>query len=388
MTSSLRLPEEQASALTPWRTSLDGLILTKRSSPPAGGTPVRSGMTHTKAEWRERLLGARRSIDAPARRAASAAVVEGSAHCGRSRTRAPCCVFGHRRRDRPGGAHGAGVARGEGGVPAGERRAPSGLGRRASASPASTPRRRPGHAAAVSSWSCPASPSMQGADAWAVAAATTTGRWPRSDTTSTSPSRASRTTCRWCRSCQHEPWDEPVDVVATERRILVCRAAPGSPASAVLRRCEMSLDATTVVGALALGGIIAVLLESLRRHQMRGHAASAAETARRIVEEARKDADRSRVEARTQATTLAAQARADFERTLDEERRQLMSSRSACRGARSSSSKPQGPRGAGRGAAAPRPGAADARNTARRARGADARVWSTRRARPWSAWLA
>ena len=85
----------------------------------------------------------------------------------------------------------------------------------------------------------------------------------------------------------------------------------------------MSLDATTIVGALVIGGILAVLLDNLRRYQTRSHAASAAETARRIVEEARKDADNLRAEARTQAKDAGIQARVEFERTAKEQRRQL-----------------------------------------------------------------
>jgi ribonuclease Y len=85
----------------------------------------------------------------------------------------------------------------------------------------------------------------------------------------------------------------------------------------------MSLDGTTLLVALLLGGGLAALLESLRRYQTRSHAASAAETARRIVEEARKDADHLRVEARTQAAGLAAQARTEAERAIADERHQL-----------------------------------------------------------------
>jgi len=87
----------------------------------------------------------------------------------------------------------------------------------------------------------------------------------------------------------------------------------------------MNLDATTLIAVLLIGAVIAALLESLRRYQTRSYAASAAGTARRIVEEARKDADHLRVEARAQAVSLAAQARVEAERTIVEERRQLES---------------------------------------------------------------
>jgi len=87
----------------------------------------------------------------------------------------------------------------------------------------------------------------------------------------------------------------------------------------------MNLDATTLIAILVIGAALAALLESLRHYQTRSHAASAAETARRIVEEARKDADHLRVEARSQAVNLAVQARAEAERTIAEERRQLES---------------------------------------------------------------
>jgi len=87
----------------------------------------------------------------------------------------------------------------------------------------------------------------------------------------------------------------------------------------------MSLDGTTLLGALLIGGVLAALLESLRRYQTRSHAESAAETARRIVEEARKDADHLRIDARAQAAGLAAQARTEAERAIAEERHQLES---------------------------------------------------------------
>src|SRR5436189_5199989 len=87
----------------------------------------------------------------------------------------------------------------------------------------------------------------------------------------------------------------------------------------------MNLDATTLIAALLIGAVLAALLDNLRRYQMRSHAASAAETARRIVEEARKDADNLRSEARAQAKDAGIQARAEFERTVQEQRRQLES---------------------------------------------------------------
>ena len=87
----------------------------------------------------------------------------------------------------------------------------------------------------------------------------------------------------------------------------------------------MNLDVTTILGALVIGGVLAALLENLRRYQTRSHTASAAETARRIVEEARKDADNLRNEARAQAKDTGIQARTEFERTMKEERRQLES---------------------------------------------------------------
>jgi ribonucrease Y len=85
----------------------------------------------------------------------------------------------------------------------------------------------------------------------------------------------------------------------------------------------MSFDETTILGALVIGGVLATLLESLRRYQTRSLAASVAETALRIVEEARKDADNLRNEARAQAKDTVMRARTEFERTMKEERQQL-----------------------------------------------------------------
>jgi ribonucrease Y len=89
----------------------------------------------------------------------------------------------------------------------------------------------------------------------------------------------------------------------------------------------MSSSDVIVIIALGvlLGGVIAVLLESLRRHQTRTRSASAAETARRIVEEARKEADTVHKDAQVQAKETILQARTEFEREVKEERRELQS---------------------------------------------------------------
>ena len=88
----------------------------------------------------------------------------------------------------------------------------------------------------------------------------------------------------------------------------------------------MSFDiVTTIGGSILLGGIVAALLEMLRRYQMRTRAVSAEETARRIVEEARKEGDAIRKEAQVQAKEAVLQARTEFEREVKEERRELQS---------------------------------------------------------------
>jgi len=85
----------------------------------------------------------------------------------------------------------------------------------------------------------------------------------------------------------------------------------------------MTLEAL-VIGVLA-GGVVAFILETLRRHQTRNRATSAEETARRIVEEARKEAGAIRREAQVQAKDTVLQARGEFEREVKEERRELQS---------------------------------------------------------------
>jgi ribonuclease Y len=88
----------------------------------------------------------------------------------------------------------------------------------------------------------------------------------------------------------------------------------------------MSVDSITTIGvSILLGGIVAALLEMLRRYQMRTRAISAEETARRIVEEARKEGDAIRKEAQVQAKETVLQARTEFEREVKEERRELQS---------------------------------------------------------------
>ena len=85
----------------------------------------------------------------------------------------------------------------------------------------------------------------------------------------------------------------------------------------------MTVDLTTVLAVLVLGGVFAAALEALRRYQTRGRASGAEETARRIVEEARKEADAVRKEAQVQAKDAILQARAEFEREVKDERREL-----------------------------------------------------------------
>jgi ribonuclease Y len=85
----------------------------------------------------------------------------------------------------------------------------------------------------------------------------------------------------------------------------------------------MTVDLTTVLAALVLGGALAAALEALRRHQIRSRAAGAEETARRIVEEARKEADAVRKEAQVQAKDVVLQARGEFEHEVKDERREL-----------------------------------------------------------------
>ena len=85
----------------------------------------------------------------------------------------------------------------------------------------------------------------------------------------------------------------------------------------------MTLDLTTLLAVLVLGGALAAGLEALRRYQTRTRAAGAEETARRIVEEARKEADAVRKEAQLQAKDVVLQARGEFEREVRDERREL-----------------------------------------------------------------
>ena len=87
----------------------------------------------------------------------------------------------------------------------------------------------------------------------------------------------------------------------------------------------MTIDAFTLILALVLGAALAAVLETWRRHQTRIRTASSEETARRIVEEARKEGDAIRKEAQVQAKDTVLQARAEFEREVKEERRELQS---------------------------------------------------------------
>ena len=85
----------------------------------------------------------------------------------------------------------------------------------------------------------------------------------------------------------------------------------------------MTFDPMTILAALVLGGVLAAILDALRRRQTRSRAAIAEETARRIVEEARKEAETVRKEAQIQAKDVVLHARGEFEREVRDERREL-----------------------------------------------------------------
>jgi ribonuclease Y len=87
----------------------------------------------------------------------------------------------------------------------------------------------------------------------------------------------------------------------------------------------MNIDLTTIVLVSIMGGLLAALLETLRRYQTRTQSANAEETARRIVTEARKESDAVRKEAQMQAKETVLQARAEFEREMKDERREIQS---------------------------------------------------------------
>jgi ribonucrease Y len=87
----------------------------------------------------------------------------------------------------------------------------------------------------------------------------------------------------------------------------------------------MTFDLTTIIGVVLLAGVLAGVLEALRRYQTRSRAADAEDGARRIVDEGRKEADALRKEAQLQAKDTVLQARAEFEREVKEERRELQS---------------------------------------------------------------
>jgi len=88
----------------------------------------------------------------------------------------------------------------------------------------------------------------------------------------------------------------------------------------------MNLDIIMTIGlSILLGVLVGALLEILRRYQMRNRAATAEETSRRIVEEARKEGEAIRKEAQVQAKETVLHAHAEFEREVKEERRELQS---------------------------------------------------------------
>jgi len=70
----------------------------------------------------------------------------------------------------------------------------------------------------------------------------------------------------------------------------------------------MTIDPTTIVVAVVLAAAVAAVLDAWRRHQTRSRTADSEETARRIVEEARKEADAIRKEAQVQAIAAAARS--------------------------------------------------------------------------------
>jgi ribonuclease Y len=86
------------------------------------------------------------------------------------------------------------------------------------------------------------------------------------------------------------------------------------------------LDIVMTIGlGVLLGGVVAALLEILRRYQTHNRAATAEETARRIVAEARKESEAIRKEAQVQAKETVLHAQGEFEREVKEERRELQS---------------------------------------------------------------
>jgi len=79
-----------------------------------------------------------------------------------------------------------------------------------------------------------------------------------------------------------------------------------------------------VLVGLALGALVFVLLDRVRRSRAAGAQAAANETAARMIEEARKEADTLRKEADLRAKDLIIQAKADAERDAREQRRELV----------------------------------------------------------------